>query len=71
MTTFSFEVDNESDVAKLQAILKAFSVKKLKVEEDEPYNTAFVEKVLESKKQVKAGRVTRVKKENLKELLDL
>ena len=32
MTTFSFEVDNESDVAKLRIILKAFKVKKLKIE---------------------------------------
>lgn len=36
-----------------------------------PYRTEFVEEVLKSRQQAKAGKVKRVKKEDLKSLLDL
>ena len=42
----------------------------MKSNKEEKYNPEFVKKVLESRKQAKEGNVTRVDKENLKELLD-
>jgi len=42
----------------------------LKVKE-KPYNPEFVAKILESQKQVIEGKVTRLKRENLKEFLGL
>lgn len=41
------------------------------VSTEDNYNPDFVEKILESREQVKNGKVTRVKKENLKEFLGL
>jgi adenylate kinase family enzyme len=54
--------------------LKAFMHElKIKFEtaEESPYDPEFVEKILESHKQAKQGKVTRVKKENLKAFLGL
>lgn len=56
------------------SVLKAFmqSLKiKFEVTKGDRYNPHFVEKILESKEQAKNGKVTRVKKENLKEFLGL
>jgi len=54
----------------LQAFTQALKIS-FEVSKEENYNPQFVEKVLESRQQAKAGRVTRVKKENLKEFLGL
>ena len=54
----------------LQAFMQALKIK-FEISKTENYNSEFVEKVLESRQQAKAGRVTRVKKENLKEFLGL
>ncbi|MBK6785626.1 MAG: hypothetical protein IPG79_19165 [Saprospiraceae bacterium] len=54
----------------LKAFLKALKIK-FEFSDEETYNPEFVEKILESKEQVKNGKVTRVKKENLKEFLGL
>ena len=56
-------------------VLKAF-MKSLKIafeekKEEQPYNPEFVAKIKESRLQAKNGKVTRVNKENLKELLGL
>lgn len=54
----------------LKAFMQALKIK-FEVSKEESYNAEFVEKILESQKQVKEGKVTRVKKENLKEFLGL
>ena len=54
----------------LQAFMQAMKIN-FEASKDESYNPDFVEKVLESRQQVKDGKVTRVKKENLKEFLSL
>lgn len=54
----------------LKAFMQALKIK-YEVSKEESYNAEFVEKILESQKQVKEGKVTRVKKENLKEFLGL
>ncbi|MCL1851322.1 MAG: hypothetical protein FWF70_07985 [Bacteroidetes bacterium] len=54
----------------LQAFTQALKIR-FEVSNVEKYNSAFVEKVLESRQQAKDGKVTRVKKENLKEFLGL
>lgn len=50
--------------------MKALKIK-FEISSDENYNPEFVEKLLESRKQAREGKVTRVKKEELKEFLDL
>ena len=54
----------------LKAFMQALKIKFV-VSKDENYNPDFVRKVMESKQQIKEGKVTRVKKENLKEFLGL
>ena len=54
----------------LQAFMQALKIT-FEVSREESYNPEFVEKVLESRQQAKEGKVTRVKKENLKEFLGL
>jgi len=44
---------------------------KFEISKTDEYNPEFVEKIMESREQVKNGRVTRVEKENLKEFLGL
>jgi hypothetical protein len=51
-----------------KSMAKAF---KLKFEvKEKPYNPEFVEKILESKKQISEGKYTEVKAENLKSFID-
>ncbi|TZF85761.1 hypothetical protein FW774_01425 (plasmid) [Pedobacter sp. BS3] len=54
----------------LKAFMQALKIK-FEVSKEESYNPDFVQKVLESRQQAKEGKVTRVKKENLKEFLGL
>jgi hypothetical protein len=54
----------------LKAFLEALNIK-FEIPGEKAYNPEFVEKVSESRKQAKEGKVTRVKKENLKEFLGL
>ena len=54
----------------LQAFMQALKIK-FEISKEESYNPEFVEKVLESRQQARRGKVTRVKKENLKEFLGL
>ena len=58
MTTFSFEIDS-SETSKLKAVLKAFGVKKLKVEN--PDETKLSKSEFEKKlKKAKAGKGTKL-----------
>ena len=54
----------------LQAFMQALKIT-FEISKEEKYNNEFVEKLLESRQQAKQGKVTRVKKENLKEFLGL
>jgi len=54
----------------LQAFMQALKIK-FEISAKENYNPEFVQKILESRQQAKTGKVTRVKKENLKEFLEL
>ena len=57
-------------VSALKAFMQALKIN-FEISKTDEYNPEFVQKITESKEQVKNGRVTRVKKENLKEFLGL
>ena len=61
---------NEEEIS---VIKKFFTTHKIKFEVsmEKPYNPEFVAKIQESRQQAKEGKVTRVKKEDLKEFLGL
>ncbi|SFH85011.1 DUF2683 family protein [Halpernia frigidisoli] len=64
-----FEPSTSEETNALKAFAKAL---KLKSEvKEKPHNPEFVAIIKESQKQAKEGKVTRVKKENLKEFLGL
>ena len=70
MTILTVEIaDKKANLVK--QLLEELGAKVVVAKEESPYNPEFVEKVLESKQQVKNGKVTRVKKEDLKEFLGL
>ena len=54
----------------LQAFMQAMKIN-FEVSKEQKYNPEFVEKILKSRQQAKEGKLTRVKKENLKEFLGL
>jgi len=54
----------------LLAFMQALKIT-FEVSREENYNPEFVEKVLKSRQQAREGKLTRVKKENLKEFLGL
>ncbi len=62
--------ETNEQVNALKAFMQALKIK-FEVSSEENYNPEFVEKVLESRQQAKEGKVTRIKKENLKEFLGL
>lgn len=66
---FIIEPATSEEADALKAFAKALRLK-FEVRE-KPYNSEFVAKIKESQKQAKQGKVTRVKKENLKEFLGL
>jgi hypothetical protein len=51
--------------------MKALKIKFEMNNDDKPYNAEFVAKIDESRRQAKEGKVTRVKKEDLQNLLGL
>ena len=61
---------SQQQVEALQAFLKALKIK-FELTNEEKYNPVLVDKIRESRNQVKKGQVTRVKKEDLKEFLGL
>jgi hypothetical protein len=52
----------------LKAFMQALKIK-FEVSKEENYKPAFVKKILESREQVKNGKVTRVEKRDLKKFL--
>jgi len=57
-------------VEALQAFMQALKIK-FEISGQKDYNPEFVKKVLESRQQAKDGKLTQVKKENLREFLGL
>ncbi len=62
------KTDEESKA--LKAFLQALKIE-FEIPGEKSYHPEFVEKALESRQQAKDGKVTRIKKENLKEFLGL
>ena len=62
-----------SDMSQMEAIKAVMRALKMEFEiaKYKPYNPEFVAKIKESQQQVKDGKVTRVKKENIKLFLGL
>jgi hypothetical protein len=56
-------------VSALKAFMQALKIK-FEVTKEENYNPEFVEKILESRKQIVEGKYTEVKSENLSSFLD-
>ena len=57
-------------VSALKAFMKALKIK-FEISEENSYNPDFVAKIKESQKQAIEGKVTRVKKEDLRSFLGL
>jgi len=54
----------------LKAFMQALKIKFV-ISSEEDYDNEFVQKILESRKQVTQGNVTRIEKENLNKFLGL
>ena len=61
---------SNEQVKALKAFMEALKIK-FEVYNEETYQPEFVKEVLKSRQQAKEGKVTRVKKDNLKEFLGL
>jgi hypothetical protein len=53
----------------LKAFMEALKIK-FEMAKESPYDSEFVEKILESKKQIAEGKFTEVKATNLKSFMD-
>lgn len=67
-TTIILENHDLETLEKVKTILKSMQVK-FKLKKTKEYNAEFVEKILESKEQVKNGKTTRVDPKDFKEFL--
>ncbi|MCC5916573.1 MAG: hypothetical protein JJU02_04515 [Cryomorphaceae bacterium] len=68
--TLIVHTKNSKELKVIKAFMEALKIK-FEMAKESPYDPEFVEKVLESRQQVREGKVTRVKKEDLKEFLGL
>lgn len=59
-----FHPTNQQELEALKAFAKALKIK-FEVAEEKAYNKEFVDKILESKKQVKEGKYKKIKTEDL------
>ncbi len=67
----AFTNDN-AQIKALKAMMKALKIKfEISKVKDEIYNPEFIAKIKESKQQIKDGKYTRVKKEDLQSFLGL
>ncbi|MBK8348118.1 MAG: hypothetical protein IPL08_10975 [Saprospiraceae bacterium] len=60
---------NEEQVTVLKAFLEALKIR-FEFSKNETYNPEFVEKILESKKQIAHGKFTEVNQKDLKAFID-
>jgi hypothetical protein len=70
MSTITAHPTTIEQAEALKAVMKVLKIK-FEVGRDKEYNPAFVEKVMESRKQAKSGKVTRVEKKDFQKLLGL
>ncbi|MDR3695032.1 DUF2683 family protein [Mucilaginibacter sp.] len=70
MEALIVEPKNRKELQAIKAVLKALEIS-FRTEEERPYDPEFVAKIKKSEQQVKEGKVTRVKKEELKSFLGL
>jgi len=70
MEALIVEPKNKKELQAIKAVLKALDIS-FRTEEESPYDPEFVAKIKKSEQQVKEGKVTRVKKEELKSFLGL
>jgi hypothetical protein len=70
MEALIVEPKNRKQLQAIKAVLKALDIS-FRTEEENPYDPEFVAKIKKSEQQVKEGKVTRVKKEELKSFLGL
>jgi len=68
--TFIIRPETTEQENALKAFIKALKMK-FEVTKEKPYDSDFVAKIQQSRKQAKEGKTTRVEKENLKEFLGL
>jgi hypothetical protein len=61
---------NTEQLNALQVFAKALKIK-MELPEQTTYNPKFVEKIRESRRQAKEGKVIRVERENIKQYLGL
>jgi hypothetical protein len=66
---FIVHPSNEEQVTVLKTILEALKIK-FEFSKKDNYNPEFVEKILESKRQIAQGKFTDIKKENLSSFID-
>jgi hypothetical protein len=53
----------------LKAFMQAFKIK-FKVSKEESYNDDFIEKIIESKKQIESGNYTEIKQKEINSFID-
>jgi hypothetical protein len=70
MEALIVEPKNKKELQAIRAVLKALDIS-FRTEEESPYHPDFVAKIKKSEQQVKEGKVTRVKKGELKTFLGL
>jgi hypothetical protein len=68
--TFIVHTETTEQENALMAFANALKLK-FEVAKENPYDAEFVAKIQESRQQAKEGKVTRIKKESLKEFLGL
>lgn len=71
MQTLIVQPKNRKELAAVKAALKALGVSFKKEEVEPPYDAEFVAKIERSKAEVRAGKTTTVKPEDLKSFLGL
>jgi len=70
MEALIVEPKNKKELQAIKAVLKALDIS-FRTGEESLYDPEFVAKIKKSEQQVKEGKVTRVKKEELKNFLGL
>lgn len=70
METLIVEAKDQKELATVQAVLKALKVS-FRKEDRSLYDPGFVAKIEQSVQEVKQGKVTRVKKEDLQNFIGL
>ncbi|MDR9373852.1 MAG: hypothetical protein RI565_03205 [Schleiferiaceae bacterium] len=68
--TFIIHPETTEQETALKAFIQALNIE-FEVSQGKPYDSDFVDKIKESRQQVKEGKTTRVEREDIKEFLGL